>query len=99
MLTDNQFESMRDDIANLHVQLHVVAREDHVPEAERFNRTVKDRIRANYNILPYTHFPPVLIAEMVYSAVFWRNMFPLKGGISHTQSPSELILNRSLDAQ
>ena len=99
MLTDNQFESMRDDIANLHVQLHVVAREDHVPEAERFNRTVKDRIRANYNILPYTHFPPVLIAEMVYSAVFWRNMFPLKGGISPTQSPSELILNRSLDAQ
>ena len=98
MIADNQFESMRDDIANLHVQLHIVAREEHVPEVERFNRTIKERVRANYNTLPFTHYPPVLVAEMVFAAVFWRNMFPLKGGISQTQSPAELIVNRSLDA-
>ena len=56
MLADNQFESMRDDIANLHVQLHIVARDEHVPEVERFNRTIKERVRANYNILPFTHY-------------------------------------------
>ena len=34
---------------------------------------------------------------MVYNAVFWCNMFTLKGGVSQTQSPSELILNRKLN--
>ena len=98
MLGDNQFESMRSDIADLHAQLHIVARDDHVHEVERFQRTIQERVRAIYNTLPFTHCPPALIAEMVYSSVFWRNMFPLKNGISDTLSPSELILNRSLDA-
>ena len=34
---------------------------------------------------------------MVYTAVFWRNMFALKGCISKTQSPSECILNRKFN--
>ena len=34
---------------------------------------------------------------MVYAAVFWRNMFALKGGVSKTQSPSEIILNCKLN--
>ena len=34
---------------------------------------------------------------MVYSSVFWRNMFALKGGVSKTQSPSEIVLNRKLN--
>ena len=37
------------------------------------------------------------MVELVYSQVFWCNMFAIKGGISATQSPSELILNRKLD--
>ena len=34
---------------------------------------------------------------MVYACVFWRNMFALRGGISDTQSPSEIVLNRPVD--
>ena len=35
--------------------------------------------------------------ELVYVKVFCQNMFALKHGISTTQSPSELILNRKID--
>ena len=54
----------------------------------------------NYNIIPFDHFPPSMVIEMVYTVVFWRNMFNLKGGVSKTQSSSEIILNRkfNLDA-
>jgi hypothetical protein len=97
VLADNQFESMRGDLANLGAIINVVSRDEHVPEIERYNRTIKDRVRSAYNVLPFTHVPPVLIVELVYSQVFWRNMFALKGGISKTQSPAELILNRKLD--
>ena len=97
MLADNQFESMRGEIATLGVHLNVTARDEHVPEVERFNRTIKERVRGNYNVLPFQHLPPVFVIEMVYAAVFWRNMFALKGGISKTQSPSEIVLNRKLD--
>ena len=98
IIADNQFESMRGDIAGLGAILSVCARDEHVPEIERFNRTIKERLRAQYNVLPFQHLPPIMVVELVYSSVFWRrNMFTLKGGVSQTQSPSELILNRKLD--
>ena len=34
---------------------------------------------------------------MVYANAFWRNMFPIKGGISSTQGPVEIILNFAMD--
>jgi hypothetical protein len=50
-----------------------------------------------YNVLPFQHVPPIFIIELVYLQVFWRNVFALKGSISLTQSPSEIILNHKLD--
>ncbi|KAL7493808.1 hypothetical protein ACHAWT_003568, partial [Skeletonema menzelii] len=97
VLADGQFESMRTEIADLHVRLHIVARDEHVPEIERYNRTIKERVRASYNSMPFEHVPPIMIIEMVYSSVFWRNMFALLTGISTTQSPGEIVLNRKLD--
>ncbi len=97
IIADNQFESMRGELADLHCLLHVVARDEHVPEVERYNRTIKERVRAQYNVLPFKHLPPIFVVEMVYASVFWRNMFALKGGVSKTMSPSEIVLNRRLD--
>ncbi len=97
ILADNQFEPMRGELADLGAIINVVSRDEHVPEIERFNRTIKERVRAAYNVLPFKFVPPVFIVELVYAQVFWRNMFAIKGGISHTQSPSKLILNCKLD--
>ena len=97
VLADNQFESMRGDIADLHADLVIVSADEHVPDIERFIRTIKERVRADWNMMPFEQGPPSFVAELVYRAIFWRNMFPLKNGISHTQSPGEIVLNRKLD--
>lgn len=97
ILANNQFESMRGAIADLGATINVVSRDEHVPEIERYNRTIKERVRSVYNMLPFKYVPPIFIVELVYAMVFWRNMFVIKGGVSPSQSPSELILNRRLD--
>ena len=68
-----------------------------MPEVERYNRTVKECVRGNHAMLPFQHLPPVFIIDMVYSSIFWRNMFALKGGVSKAQSPSEIVLNHKLN--
>jgi hypothetical protein len=97
MLADGQFESMRGAIADMHVHLHVVARDEHVPDIERFIRTIKERVRCDWAVMPFQHVPPSMVRELVSRAIFWRNMFPLKTGISTTQSPAEIVLNRRLN--
>jgi hypothetical protein len=97
ILADNQFKSMRGDLADLGAIINVVSHDKHVPEVERYNRTIKEPIKLTYNMLPFTQVPPVFIVELVYTHLFWRNMFALRGGISRTQSSSELILNCKLD--
>ena len=97
VIADNQFKSMRGDLANLHAMLHITSRDEHVPEVERHNRTIKERVRGNHAMLPFQYLLPVFIIEMVYSSVFWHNMFALKGGVSKTQSPSNFFLSRKLN--
>ena len=87
IMADNQFESMRGDIADMGALLNIVSTDEHVPEIERYNRTIKEHVRGIYNTLPFKYLPPVFVIEMVYACVFWRNMFALRGGISDTQSP------------
>ena len=78
---------MRGDLAALGATINVVSRDEHVPEIERYNQTIKKRVRSAYNVLPFKHVLPVFIVKLVYAQVFWRNMFPLSGRISDTQSP------------
>lgn len=109
ILADGQFESLRGDLATLGytgdgsleeqppIALNVTSRDEHVPEIERYQRTVKERSRCLYNTLPYTHLPPLLIIGMVHHSVFWLNSFPHPAGISDTISPAQLIVNRQVD--
>eukprot|EP00804_Cyclotella_cryptica_P027713 CCRYP_010317-RA/>CCRYP_010317-RA protein AED:0.22 eAED:0.22 QI:0/-1/0/1/-1/1/1/0/146 len=94
ILADNQFESTRGCLADLGAVINVVSHDEHVPKIERYNRTIKERVRSAYNMLPFKFVPPIFIVELVYAQVFWQNMFALKGSITQTQSPSELILNQ-----
>ena len=77
--------------------LHITSRDEHVPEVERYNRTIKERVRGNHTMFQFQHLSPVFIIVIVYRSVSWRNMFALKGGVSKTQSPSEIVLNRKLN--
>jgi hypothetical protein len=93
ILADGQFEPLRGDVANLGITLNIVSRDEHVPEIERYIRTVKERTRCVYNTLPFRRIVPSrIIIEMVYSSVFWLNMFPAIDGISKTLSPRSIIV-------
>jgi hypothetical protein len=50
-----------------------------------------------YNMLPFKKMPSRLTIEMVYSSVFWLNMFPHHDSVSDTTSPRSLIDGLSID--
>ena len=75
----------------------VTSQDENVPKVERYNRTIKESVRRNHAMLPFQHLSPIFVIEMVYNAVFWCNMFALKGGVSKTQSPSEIIRNHKIN--
>ena len=58
-LSNNQLESMQEDLANLHTILHITLRDEHVPKVEQYNHTIKECVRGNYTMLPFQHLPPV----------------------------------------
>jgi len=58
------------------INVNITGRDKHVPEVERYIRTVKERTRAIVKTLTFEIFPDQLIVEIVYNTVFWQNCFP-----------------------
>jgi hypothetical protein len=73
------------------------AQKEHVPDIERFIRTVKDRVRSAYNMVPFKHIPRLVIIRLVANAVFWLNAFPQSDGVSNSLSSRYLLTGRHLD--
>jgi hypothetical protein len=90
-LMDNEFEPLRVELMRIGIQLNVTANDEHVPEVERYIRTIKERVRCVYNSLPYRQIPARMLIEMVHASVFWLNNFPPKHGISDTMSPRYIM--------
>jgi hypothetical protein len=64
---------------------------DHVPEAERNNRTIKERVWAACHRLPYKALPRQLIRYLVTTQASQLNLFLAKGGISPYYSPRTIL--------
>jgi len=79
------------------IALNITSRNEHMPEIERYIRTVKEQVRAIATTLPFRAYPPRLIAEMVYNFIFWLNSFPHKDGVHATISPRTLITGLAID--
>lgn len=73
---DNQFEFLRGDLVALQCGLNTVSENEHVPEIERHNQLLKERVRCNYNMTPIDYWPARLLIEAVYSSQFWLNSIP-----------------------
>ncbi|MDG7001629.1 MAG: hypothetical protein JRN15_21230, partial [Nitrososphaerota archaeon] len=95
-LMDGEFENLRGDLADLNIALNTTARDEHVGDVERYIRTIKERMRAVYNTLPYRHMPPRLIIEMAKHAVFWLNAFRQPNGIGGNRSPRSIIVGTNI---
>ena len=95
ILMDGEFEKVKDCLPN--VEYNTTAAKEHVSEAERTIRTIKERVRGLMATLPFTNIPRRMKIEFVYFAVLWLNAFPVKNGISSTYSPRELLVRWKLD--
>jgi hypothetical protein len=97
MLMDGQFETLRGNLGDMQITLDTVSKEEHAPEVERYIRTVKERVRCIYNMLPFKPMPGEKVTEMVSHSVFWLNMSPPTDGVSKTISQRNLIIGSSID--
>jgi hypothetical protein len=94
---DGKFEVLRGTLATAGAGLNVCSHDEHVPEIERFIRTLKEWTRCMYNSVPFQRNPILMIKEMVTACVFWLNMFPPHDGVSPSLSPRPLMTGFSLD--
>jgi hypothetical protein len=95
VLMDGEFEKVRAELPN--VVVNTTAAKEHVAEAERMIRVVKERCRGVICTLPFTFVPKRIKIEIVYFTTLWLNAFPVRNGISTKYSPRELILRWKMD--
>ena len=63
---DQEFKPLLDEIKDdLNIQMNYASAQEHVPEAERNNRTIKERFRAHYQRLPFHAIPKIMIKALV----------------------------------
>ena len=94
---DIQFEPSRTELEAMGLNTNFVSRDEHVPEIERFIRTVKERTRGIQCTLPFKRYPMRLTVELVITQVFYWNALPKASGVSQTLSPRSIVTGLSID--
>jgi hypothetical protein len=92
ILADNEFEPLRQWFPHL----NTCAADEHVPEIERYIRTVKDRSRSTYRMLPFKHLPRITLIHLIKNAIFWLNAFPHGDRASQKYSPRYIMTGQQL---
>jgi hypothetical protein len=79
------------------VKMNYANPQEHVPEAERNNRVIKERFCAAFHCLPLKMIPKIMVKFLTMESVKKQNFFPPKGGISPYYSPRMILHQQSLD--
>ena len=96
-LMDGAFEPLRPFLTSEGVTLNTTSRDEHVGDIERYIRTIKERMRSTYNMLPFNKLPRVMVMELAKQSVFWLNSFPVRNGISESLSPRTIMTGEHID--
>ena len=95
---DGEYHPVMDEVKDeLDVDMNCANPLDHVPEAERNNRVIKERVRAAYHQLPFKKIPRIMIRYLAMIQTNQLNYFPVKGGISEYYSPRTILGGTPLD--
>ena len=94
---DVQFEPIAASVTGLGITPNFVSQDEHVPEIERYIRTVKERVRGIQCTLPYKKLPGRMTIELVASQVFWWNCVPKITGVSTVMSPRTIVTGLKID--
>ena len=94
---DSEFEPLWGSLAQAGSSLNVCSNDEHVPKVEHFIWTIKEHMQCMYHLVSFTHFPTVMLKEMIMVSVFWLNMFPPHDVVSKMLSPCALMTGFNLD--
>ena len=95
ILADDEFAPLKQELPG--IDINCCGADEHVPEIERYIRTIKDRARSGYNDLPFAYVPRVVLDRLLGNCVFWLNAFPGSGPNALPYSPRYIMLGRHLD--
>ncbi|MFN7263281.1 MAG: reverse transcriptase domain-containing protein, partial [Cyanobacteriota bacterium] len=95
ILADNEFEPLSSTIPELNFE--ICGADDHIPDIERYVRTIKDSVRSQYNDLPFQYIPRAMLVHMVRNAVFWWNALPHENSVIGHYSPRYILEGRHID--
>jgi hypothetical protein len=88
------FEHLADD---MDIRLNCCTTNEHIPEAERNNRTIGERMRCIHHGFPFKMVPKQVTTESTKFGGTTLNMFPAKGGISAHYSPHTILTGQAID--
>jgi Reverse transcriptase (RNA-dependent DNA polymerase) len=98
ILCDNEFQPLMEELTDVYdVMVNYANPQEHVPEAERNNRAIKERFRSTFHRLPYKAIPKVMVKVLTMESAKKMNFFPPQGGISPYYSPRAILHQRTLD--
>ena len=87
----------RDREKRWNLNINLAAPDEHVPDAERNNRTLQDRLRVLYHRLPFKVLPRAMIGIGCLTRSSSQNVFPKKDGISEHYAPEMIVNKRVID--
>ena len=70
--------------------------QEHVPEAERSNKVIKERVRACYHRMPYVHLSRTLTKYLVLECTKKLIYFPAQNGVSKYYSPRMILHQQNI---
>jgi hypothetical protein len=95
---DNEFQPLVQPLSHdYNIGINYANPQEHVPEAERNIRVIKERFRAAFHRLPFSKLPKVMIKFLAMESAKKLNFFPPKGGISPFYSPRMILHQENLD--
>ena len=71
--------------------------DDHVPEAERNSRVIKERFIMTYYWLPYKNIPHIMICQLEMNLTQNLNLFPAKREVSAHYIQHMILSQRNWD--
>lgn len=94
---DNEFRPIIDHLSDhFGIRVNYANPQEHVPEIERNNRVIKERVRATYHRLPYERLPRVMVKTLVTETPKKLNFFPARHGVSKYYSPRMIVHQENL---
>ena len=99
ILLDNGFRKLVREFGNKYsnINLNFANPNDHVPEAERNNRVIQERVRATYHRLPFVHLPRNMVKYLTLESTKKLNFVPAKYGVSKYYSPRMIVNKQNLN--